>query len=66
MRLAEVAQSLQGIGYEARRHNPVKNMLLWIVGICVTCGIGCIVANAVLWWRTYVKRSPGASWWTRI
>jgi hypothetical protein len=41
-------------------------MLLWILGICVTFGIGCIVANAVLWWRNHVKRNPGAAWWTRI
>jgi hypothetical protein len=41
-------------------------MLLWILGICVTFGIGCIVAKAVWWWRNHVKRNPGAAWWTRI
>ena len=35
-------------------------MLLWILGICVTFGIGCIVANAVLWRRKHFKRSRGA------
>ena len=40
--------------------------LLWIFGIGVTVAIGCFVANAVLWWRNYVKRNPGAAWWTRI
>ena len=29
----------------------MRETLLWILGICVTFGIGCIVANAVLWWR---------------
>ena len=44
----------------------MRNMLLWIIGICVTLGIGCIAANATLWWLNYVKRSRGAAWWTRI
>jgi hypothetical protein len=39
-------------------------MLLWIIGICVTFGIGCIVANAMLWWRRF-KRSRGA-WWSQL
>ena len=43
----------------------MRNTLLWILGIGVTFGIGCIVANAILWWRNHVKRS-GAAWWTRI
>jgi hypothetical protein len=46
--------------------DAVRETLLWILGICVTFGIGCIVANAVLWWRNDVKRRPGAAWWTRI
>jgi len=42
--------------------------LLWIlcIVICVTLGIGCIVANAVLWWRTDVRRGRGTAWWTRM
>jgi len=40
-------------------------LLLWILGICVTFGIGCIVANSVLWWRKHFKRSRGA-WWLQL
>ena len=67
IQLTGAARSLQGIGVRGiKGRNPVRNTLLWIFGIGVTFGIGCILANAVLWWRNYVKRRPGAGWWTRI
>jgi hypothetical protein len=64
---ADVAWSLQGIGISTLAGlNPVGNTLLWLVGLCVAFGIGCIVANAVLWWRADVRRGRGATWWTRV
>ena len=66
IRATRAARSLLGIGIRGLEGlNPVRNMLLWILGICVTFGIGCIVGNAVLWWRTHFKRSRGA-WWLQL
>ena len=64
---AGVARPLRRFGIRGiEGRNLVRDVLLWILGICVTIGIGCIVANAVLWWRDRVKRRRGAAWWTRL
>jgi len=57
---------LRGLGRDGTGLNLMENMLLWILGICVTFGIGCIVANTVLWWRDDVTRRRGGAWWTRM
>jgi uncharacterized protein with PQ loop repeat len=35
-----------------------------VIGIvAIVIGVGCMVAQAVLWWRT---KRQGASWWTHL
>jgi len=44
----------------------MRQFLLWLMAGLVLAGVCCMVANAVIWWRSSNRRLHGAAWWARL